>query len=213
MGADLARKLATRALTTGHVPKQKPLAEPLNIRGVGNGSQACNWSVTCPIATPTGSSSSVLSTLTTPVVEGSGKELPGLLGLKTLESQRAILDVENRMLHFPGPGEVKIVLPPGSVSHPLEKAPSGHLVLVIDDYERVVAPQKGGVAEEPVNLLAQSASDPAAYGDEGQVENTPVLSQTRSTGARQGGCLEASPELSPADPAYLAGRRPAPTRI
>ena len=117
------------------------------------------------------------------------------------------------MLHFPGPGEAKIVLPPGSVSHPLEKAPSGHLVLVIDDYERVVAPQKGGVAEDPVNLLAQSASDPAAHGDEDLVENTPVLSQARSTGSCQGRSLEVSPEMIPEDPAYLAGRRPAPTRI
>ena len=117
------------------------------------------------------------------------------------------------MLHFPGPGEVKIVLPPGSVSHPLEKAPSGHLVLVIDDYERVGAPQRGGVAEEPVNLLAQSASDPAAHGDEDVVENTPVVSQTGSTGSCHGRGLEAPPELIPEDPAYLAGRRPAPTRI
>ena len=71
-------------------------------------------------------------------MEGDGSGLPGLLGLRTLEHERAILDTGNHELIFPGPGRVKIELPPGSTRIPLHKAPSGHLVMVVDDYEKVV---------------------------------------------------------------------------
>ena len=78
----------------------------------------------------------------------------GSLGLRTLEAERAILDTGNRRLYLPGPGEIKIVMPPGSLEVPLEKAPSGHLVMVIDEYERLVS-QKGGV--EDVSLTLHSS--------------------------------------------------------
>ena len=61
-----------------------------------------------------------------PIVDGAGKDLPGLLGLMTLEKERAILDCGSQMLHLLGTGEAKIELPPGSTSIPLKIAPSGH---------------------------------------------------------------------------------------
>ena len=57
------------------------------------------------------------------------------------------------MLYYPGPGEVEIVLTPGSIAIPLEKAPSGHLVMPIDEYERCSS-VKGGTPETSLNLVA-----------------------------------------------------------
>ena len=165
MGSNLSRKLVQRAVAAGHRPEQSRLEEALNVRGVGNGSQACNWKISLPIATPRVDGASVLNHFTTPIVEGSGSELPGLLGLKTLEQHRAILDVNTRQLHFPGPGEVQIILPPGSVSHPLEKAPSGHLLLVVDDYEHLAEPKRGGLPDEPIQLLSSSQSSASHSGE------------------------------------------------
>ena len=49
-----------------------------------------------------------------------------------------------------------MTLPPLSVSIPLHKAPSGHLVMVIDDYEEVTT-AKGGIPEASLQLHAASA--------------------------------------------------------
>ena len=75
--------------------------------------------------------------ISTPIVEGTDECLPGLQGLRTLEQQRAVLDIGNRRLIFPGPGDVKTVPPPGSIVVPLEKAPSGHLCMIIDAFDTV----------------------------------------------------------------------------
>ena len=152
MGAKLARKLVKRAMAAGHKPKQMPM-ERLNVQGVGNGSQACNFKLQCPIAIPHEDGASHLHKISTPIVEGNGEDLPGLLGLRSLETDRAILDTGKRMLYYPGPGEVEIVLPPGSIAIPLEKAPSGHLVMPIDEYERCSS-VKGGTPETSLNLVA-----------------------------------------------------------
>ena len=125
--------------------------EQLNVQGVGNGSQACKFKLACPIAIPHTDGKSHLHRITTPIVEGSGAELPGLLGLRSLETDRAILDTDERVLHFPGPGDVEINLPPGSVSIPLEKAPSGHLVIPIDNYEQVTG-STGGLKEHSLQF-------------------------------------------------------------
>ena len=39
---------------------------------------------------------------------------------------------------------------------PLQKSPSGHLVMVIDDYEKVI--KKGGVQEVPLQLHTNEAA-------------------------------------------------------
>ena len=62
-------------------------------------------------------------------------ELPALLGLASMSNNRAVLDMVSNQLHFCGPGDVKLTLPPGTESYQLEVAPSGHLVLPIGDFE------------------------------------------------------------------------------
>ena len=79
--------------------------------------------------------------------------MTGLLGLKALEGKRAILDNGKRMLHLPGDGVFDIVLPPGSVSYPLDKVPSGHLALAVDTYEKLNK-KTGGVPDTSLDLLS-----------------------------------------------------------
>ena len=136
----------------GHRPAQLQM-EPLNIQGVGNGHQTCKYKLQCQLAIPHNDGKTRLHKITAPIVEGSGSELPGLLGLKSLEADRAIVDTGNRTLIFPGKGDVKLELPPGSITVPLQKAPSGHLVLVVDDYENAISKQ-GGTPEVSLQLQA-----------------------------------------------------------
>jgi len=152
-----APTLAQRAIAAGQTPAQTRLERPLAIQGVGNGSQKCEWQITCPIAVPHTDGASHQHKVTAPIVEGSGEELPGLLGLRSLEHERAILDCGNRMLHFVGPGGAQITLPPGSISIPLQKAPSGHLVMIIDAYEHVQGVQ-GGLPEASLQLHSTTAT-------------------------------------------------------
>jgi hypothetical protein len=151
VGAKLARALTQRAIANGHRPKQEKM-NTLSIQGVGNGSQACNWKLVCPIAVPHSDGHAHLHSIEAPIVEGTGEDLLGLYGLKSMEQRRAILDTGNRKLYFPGPGDVQIILPPGSIEVPLQKAPSGHLVMVVDNFEQLKPPSKGGLPEVSMQL-------------------------------------------------------------
>jgi hypothetical protein len=154
----LARKFVERAFKNGHKPQQLPM-EQLNVQEVGNGSQSCNFKLACPIAVPHTDDTTHLHKISTPIVEGTGSDLPGLLGLRSLEADKAILDTGKRLLHFPGPGEVEIKLPPGSVSIPLEKAPSGHLVIPIDDFESISNQQRGGLREHSLQFQSTTLEE------------------------------------------------------
>ena len=59
-----------------------------------------------------------------------------------------------RALILPGPGRVEVSLPPGSICIPLEKAPSGHLVMVVDEYEKITA-STGGIEDVSLSLHAE----------------------------------------------------------
>ena len=73
--------------------------------------------------------------------------------------------MKSHELIFPGPGEVKYELPPGSVRIPLQKAPSGHLVMVIDDFEQVKQ-RRGGLPHASLQLLSHEG------GSEGSISRT-----------------------------------------
>ena len=90
------------------------------------------------------------------IVEEPGENLPGLLGLDVLKSRRAIMDIGNKQLIFPGAGPVEVTYPPGSTIIPLEEAPSGHLCMIIDSYDTVV--KKNGGAATPIQQLKQPGS-------------------------------------------------------
>ena len=86
-----------------------------------------------------------------PVIQDS--DVPALLGLKALQKRRSILDLTKKQIHFCGPGEVQITLPPGSRTIDLEAAPSGHLLLPVSDFG--LNPQKS----QNISLLAADAAE------------------------------------------------------
>ena len=73
-----------------------------------------------------------VGTHTAPVIPDS--DLPPLLGLRTLEGRQAVPDIGNKRPVFPEPGSVHMQLSPGSLAPPLERSPSGHLILPITDF-------------------------------------------------------------------------------
>ena len=155
-GSDVARAAAERSAAAGHQPVERKLPQSLNVSGVGKGAQKCETELTVPIGITT-EEGPQLHSFAAPVISGeSGREVPGLLGLRSLERERAILDCGNRMLHFVGPAGASLTLPPGSRSIPLEKAPSGHLVMVIDAYENQHS--EGGIKPHTINLHADAKS-------------------------------------------------------
>jgi hypothetical protein len=138
MGEDLAEALKARAEKNGLKPRVVPMPNPISVAGVGSGSQRCTQKLICPIAVNVDEHGASLHELQAPIVGDDGKDLPGLLGLKALKATRGILDCNGKKLHLLGPGEFNPVLPPGSITIPLQEAPSGHLVMIIDDYEAAI---------------------------------------------------------------------------
>ena len=59
------------------------MSTPVSVQGVGNGTQAWKFEMTVPIAMPHADGSTHQHTLSTPIVEGTGAEFPGLLGLRS----------------------------------------------------------------------------------------------------------------------------------
>ena len=64
-------------------------------------------------------------------------DLPGLLGLNALRKNRAVIDFDENMMYFLGPGEYDLskALPPGTDCYQCELAPSGHLVVPCCEHE------------------------------------------------------------------------------
>ena len=108
-------------------PNLIPRDSPLQVGGVGKGAQVCRDDCRMPISLTRQDGSVSAGSFTSPVVLQSG--CPALLGLRSLQENRAILDLSKKQLHFVGPGEPTLVLPPGSETFQLETAISGHLLL------------------------------------------------------------------------------------
>ena len=130
-GDKWAKEVAGFAHRNGHRPSHEKRPRPLEVSGVGNGSQQCHYDCTLPVAfrTESGNQQTVIGNLVSPAVANS--ELPGLLGLTALRKNRAVLDFTTLKLYFCGPADYEVAgsLPEGSDSFQIEIAPSGHIVL------------------------------------------------------------------------------------
>ena len=160
-----AKDVAALAIRAGKTPKQTKRNRPLEVMGVGNGSQVCNFDMELPIAmTRSDGRTTNESTFTTPVVgDGTGQsELPGLLGLSTMAG-RTILDMRSNQLHFLGPGEAELMLPPGSETFQCVMSPSGHLMIPCSRFlsSSRSGPSQGSLtidANESLHLHSSSSS-------------------------------------------------------
>ncbi len=93
IGSDLARECNQRAVDDHQPVDQLLMPVPLDVGGVGEGSQQCKDQMKVTFAVPHADGQAHLHTLQAPIVEGSGKLLPGLLGLDLLEHNKAIVDI------------------------------------------------------------------------------------------------------------------------
>ena len=110
--------------------RTRELSAPLHVSGVGRLAQTAETAVTVDFDLPMpalGIEQGTSSSFTTPILPGS--DLPLLLGLKSLQSKRAILDTHGRLLILPGAGGIEFRVSPGSMVLQLEQSNSGHLIL------------------------------------------------------------------------------------
>lgn len=118
----------------GFKASHKGMTSPLEVGGVGSGTQQCRQQVTIPAAIRASDGTTTQATYTAPVIPSSA--CPALLGLKSLKNQRTVLDLtDNRMILLPPSTPLEI--PVGSEVYGLEQAATGHLLLPISEYERL----------------------------------------------------------------------------
>ena len=134
----------------------------MTVGGVGAGTQQCLWDSQIPTALRRADGTYSRGTFTAPVIEDSS--VPALLGQRSLEEHRAILDCFNKVLYLCAPGEVEIKVPEGSEKLPLVQAPSGHLILPISDY-RAAARSLAETNRAERHLLVDSSQE-RAFNDE-----------------------------------------------
>ena len=138
-GIKWVKEQAAKAKEFKRSSNQDKMKAPLGVSGVGNGSQKCIWQGQIPIAVdgeyPSGQSTCVHK-FECPIVEGEGKDLPALLGLKSMSEKNAVLEMTpgKECLIFPGAGGYEIKLAPGFTRNPLVRAPSGHLCIPTDKF-------------------------------------------------------------------------------
>ena len=162
IGSLLARALASKAKDAGMKVEQVLFEKPMKIGGVGSGTQECRYALKTTLAVNhIGSDESHPHTWSAPIVEGDGSHLPGLLGMDSLEKNRGIVDVGGGRLIYPGPGEVQIILPPGSIEMPIVKSPSGHPCVVVDQFAKLPRQQAGGVKEAVPTLAVTPVAKPS----------------------------------------------------
>ena len=135
VGEQWAHEAVRIANQAGLRPRIQEKASPLEVGGVGKGTQKCFKELLIPTALR--SSDGVVNggSYTAPMIPKSA--CPALLGLKSLMSHRAVLDLSSkRLILMPEGSEVEV--PPGAEVLPLEQAETGHLLLPIDEYSRMI---------------------------------------------------------------------------
>ena len=154
IGEDTARKFASIAAQNGFSPRQWRM-KIMYIQGVGNGQQRCEWKVSIPIACQISidGTQAQLCYFEAPVVGESGAKLPALLGLKSMTAMNASLVMAQ--------GKEALLLPytaddVGDISRsrrcPLVRAPSGHLLLLVDHWNALKAQPQPAIRTEPMVL-------------------------------------------------------------
>jgi len=124
---------------------------PLEVGGVGKGTQRCTQEITVPAALRSADGTMTKASFSAPMIPSS--TCPALLGLKSLVEHRAVLDLsEQRLILLPK--DTPIEAPPGSEVYALEKSSTGHLLLPIDDFRSLTLAQQERGTTAPKHLFA-----------------------------------------------------------
>jgi hypothetical protein len=160
-GQSWVHRMCTKALKAGLKVKQERMEKPLNVAGVGHGTNKAEWEVKVPIALGDSDGVVLMHNFSAPTVTGAGKELPALLGLQSMSKQNSVLEMAegHEYLTLPGPGGYSVTWSPGTARYKLERAPSGHLILPCDEYRKVDR-TRAGVAEPMVSFYGTRVATP-----------------------------------------------------
>jgi len=172
-GDKAALHIAKAAHRAGRKTNQKKRDKPLSIRGVGHGTQTCDFDCTLPVAIPTKAGGTIDGDYIVPIVPDS--DLPAIMGLNTCQRLRVIIDCGNHVMHVPGPGKVEMQLPEGTESVDLKTAVSGHYMVPVSAYNQ---------------------SKPAL--DQGSLTLTTAVEQSKSSSSN----IEIDTEVSPQQPQF-----------
>ena len=156
VGSVWAVRTGQAAMSHGRTPVQELRDRPLNVSGVGSGSQTCHHNIKMPLVVKTLSDRYLRTSYNSPCVPES--ELPALFGLDACQRNRALIDTFNKVMYLVGPGEFNLLdsLPPGSEAIQLETAPSGHLVVPCGYYAEYDADSARGGLEIERTLALQT---------------------------------------------------------
>ena len=107
----------------------------MSVSGVGAGAATATQAFTFPgaVVDEDGVARNVM--FDTPIVNGS--PIPPIWGLQSLRKYRALIDCQGLKLHLLGAGDLRLSLPSGSRTFPLEMSDGGHLILPIGEFERL----------------------------------------------------------------------------
>ena len=116
------------------------LKRMLSVEGVGQKANEASNGVTVPICLEDGSTGNFKSA----VIPNS--ELPALLGLSSISKLKGLVDTHHKQIIFVGPGGYRLQLSPGSKAYPLYSAPTGHLMLPCQCWDKAkVKPGQPGI--------------------------------------------------------------------
>lgn len=167
VGEQWAHEAVRTASQAGLRPRIQEKESPLEVGGVGKGTQKCFKEVLIPTALRSSDGSVNGGTYTAPMIPKSA--CPALLGLKSLMTHRAVLDLSSkRLILMPEGSEIEV--PPGAEVLPLEQAETGHLLLPIDEYNRMLKAKDEGKSQRQRHMFADAPvrlttnSEPQAWG-------------------------------------------------
>ena len=172
VGEAWVQEMAAKCGEHNLAPTQRRLANPLQVQGVGHGSQRAEYAVTMPVGfgcRQDGVETIARHHFEAPVITQGGRHLPALLGLKSLREKSAVLVMgqgeEDLLLILPGEQGMNLQPSPGSVIYPLTTAPSGHLLLRCDRFEQPrrvnLRPRSLVFASRMANAARAALNDPS----------------------------------------------------
>ena len=128
-GDGWAAAQAEEAIGAGKMPSYEQRRKPLEVSGVGKGSEQCDIDCKLPVGLISKSGKTICGDITMPVISDS--KLPGLFGLTGMKRNRTIIDTNDNTMYFVGPGDYDLLkaLPPGTEVFQCKIAPTGHMVL------------------------------------------------------------------------------------
>jgi len=129
------KEIAETAIDYGGKPTYTRRITPMNVCGVGEGSQQCTHDSGLPIAMRNVDGLKVAGQISMPTVTKSS--LPGLMGLRSLRKVRALIDFQTLRMYLLGPGDYDLAaaMPPGTDVIQLELGPSGHLCMPCCEFD------------------------------------------------------------------------------